>query len=269
MLLDPRAYRKQIQTNGNSGPGYTPSGPSNPYGDATPATGPENDEPALLFPSWIRCPSPPEDAVYIYSSADAAHSQALGLLDQGTTGQQDPSRQSSRGHATHPSIAPAGTVPATHHLLHPQRPSLRTTAKSRLPRRESSRSSSVANRVVGSPQRAARTVPTVDVQFAAPTELENGNDDGAADAHHGSLIEDMYGVERRENQPRKRIKTVDPLDDQQQQAKRRNFSVNGNSGLEEWMKEDRGESKQASPATNVVDLTLGKRSRLPAKVVSN
>src|SRR5699024_8252175 len=88
---------------------------------------------------------------------------------------------------------------------------------------------------------------------------KQGQSHDGTETHHGSLLEDMYGVESRENQPRKRIKTVDPLDGQQQQTKRRHFSIAGDSGLGEWMKEDQGEYKQSSPATpNVVDLTLGK-----------
>lgn len=261
MLLDPRAYRKQIQTNGNNGPGYTPTGPSNLYSDATSVKGPDIDG-TLFSPSRIRCPSPPEDPVYGYSSPDATAVQSVGLLGKGTTGQSDPGRQSSRSHATTPSIAPAVTVTSTHQFLSPQRlPLSRTNAKSRSPRRDSSRSSNVGNRAAGSPQRAVRFEPTFDVQFATPTDFENGNNEnGATDARHASLLEDMYGVERRENQPRKRIKTVDPFDEQQQQAKRRNFTMAGNSGLGEWMKEDHGESKQSSPAANIVDLTLGKKN---------
>lgn len=259
MLLDPRAYRKRIQTNGNNSPGYTPYGPSNLHSDATSTKGPDIDG-TLFFPSRIRCPSPPEDPVYGYSSSNATGSQSVGLLGEGTTGQSDPGRQSSRSHATTPSLAPAGTVTATHQFLSPQRlPLSRRTAKSRSPRRDASRSSSAGNRTAKSPQHAVRLEPTIDVQYAAPTDFENGNNEnGATDTRHGSLLEDMYGVERRENQPRKRIKTVDPLDEQQQQAKRRNFAMVGNSGLGEWMKEDQGESKQSFSATNIVDLTLGK-----------
>lgn len=263
MLLDPRAYRKQIQTNGNNDPGYIPSSSSNLHGDATFAKDPDIDS-TFFFPSRIHCPSPPEDPVYGYSTSDATGLQSVYLLGEGTTGQSDPGRQSSRSHATTSSIAPAGTVTATHQFLSPQRlPLSRTTAKSRSPRRDSSRSSSVGNRAAKSPQHAVRLEPTVDVQFAAPAEFENENNENrATDARRGSLLEDMYGVERRENPPRKRIKTVDPLDEQQQQAKRRNFAMAGVTGLGEWMKEDQGESKQSSPAANIVDLTLGRKGEI-------
>ena len=258
MLLDPRAYRKQFQTPGNDS--RSPSEPSDAYSDAVSSS--RQDDPGSFFPSLIRCPSPPDDPV-CSSSDPATSSQSLGLLFQGNTNPQDPT-QSSRGHAS-PSIAPAGTVSAAQHLLHPQRrPSSRTSANSRLSR-GSSRSSS-RSALSRSPQRTVKPEQTVDVEFATPAQLENGGDEKQSqghndtETHHGSLLEDMYGVERRENQPRKRIKTVDPLDGQQQ-TKRRHFSMVGDSGLGEWMKEDKEEFKQSSPATpNVVDLTLGKGS---------
>lgn len=116
-----------------------------------------------------------------------------------------------------------------------------------------------------SPQPAPKADSTVDVEFATPaqdaSDLGNGNNN-VPESLHGSLLEDIYGVERRENQPRKRIKTVDPSAEelqQQQQAKRRHFSMAGNNGFGEWMKGDQGESKPTTSATaNIVDLTLGK-----------
>lgn len=227
----------------------------------------------------MRCPSPPDDPV-IYSSPDTALSpsgsgKALGLLVHGTTGQQI-SNLSSRNYAS-PSIAPAGTVSAAQHLLHPQRrPSSRTGAKSsRSPQRVPSRSNSHTRTVVTrSPQRAPKPESAVDVEFATPAQDNSDQGDGhngaAAELHHGSLLEDMYGVERRENQPRKRIKTVDPsAEEQQQQAKRRHFAMAGNSGFGDWMKEEQGNSKPMTPGTaNVVDLTLGNEMHVPIQKIS-
>lgn len=282
MLLDPRTYRKQqLQTtptptaNGNNS-AESPD-PYNAYnGDATSTEDPHIHEPVCFFPSLINCcPSPPDDPVYSSWDPAAFPTSSLrshGLPFQGATpaGHQDP------GHATHatPSFAPTGTVSAAQQLLHPhRRPSSRTSAKSsRLSQRESSRSSGSRSAGNGSPQRAVKPEQTLNVEFATPGQVEDGSgwqNGSTTGARHSSLIEDMYGVERRENQPRKRIKTVDPLAEEQQRAKRRNSSMTGNSGLGEWMKEDRGEIKQPSPATpNVVDLTLGMDDTIYATMIS-
>lgn len=123
-----------------------------------------------------------------------------------------------------------------------------------------------------SPQRGSRPESFVDVEFATPARDENEghqsevNNGGAVGARHGSLLEGMYGVESRENMPRKRVKMVDPLAEEQQQQlnKRMHFSMAGDTGLGEWMKKDRGESKSSTstpvpPMANIVDLTLGMR----------
>lgn len=69
---------------------------------------------------------------------------------------------------------------------------------------------------------------------------------------HKSLIEDIYNVERREDQPKKRIKTSDAEDTVAKSKSQ--FSMSGNSGLGEYMKEGRQPSKTSAP---VVDLTSG------------
>lgn len=69
---------------------------------------------------------------------------------------------------------------------------------------------------------------------------------------HKSLIEDIYNVERREDQPKKRIKTVD-VEDTAAKSKSQ-FNMSGNSGLGDYMKEGRQPSETATP---VVDLTSG------------
>ena len=69
---------------------------------------------------------------------------------------------------------------------------------------------------------------------------------------HKSLIEDIYNVERREDQPKKRIKTAD--DENTVIKSKSQFNMSGNSGLGEYMKEGRQPSETATP---VVDLTSG------------
>lgn len=121
-----------------------------------------------------------------------------------------------------------------------------------------------------SPQRVSKPESILDVEFATPVRDSEGqsevNNGGAVGARHGSLLEGMYGVESRENMPRKRVKMVDPL--AEEQAKRMHFSMAGDTGLGEWMKEDRGESKPSTPTlptANIVDLTLGKETRSSSK----
>ncbi|KAK5693330.1 hypothetical protein LTS12_028677, partial [Elasticomyces elasticus] len=58
------------------------------------------------------------------------------------------------------------------------------------------------------------------------------------------------------------VKMVDPL--AEEQAKRMHFSMAGDTGLGEWMKKDRGESKPSTPTlptADIVDLTLDAPSR--------
>lgn len=69
---------------------------------------------------------------------------------------------------------------------------------------------------------------------------------------HKSLIEDIYNVERREDQPKKRIKTADAENTVAKSKSR--FNMSGNSGLGEYMKEGRQSSEASTP---VVDLTSG------------
>lgn len=79
-----------------------------------------------------------------------------------------------------------------------------------------------------------------------------------AEARHGSLIEDMYGVERREDQPHKKMKTNH---EKERPAKGVQFG-SGGSGLGEWMKENQGKSASSTVATDIVDLTAGMRGFL-------
>lgn len=69
---------------------------------------------------------------------------------------------------------------------------------------------------------------------------------------HKTLIEDIYNVERREDLPKKRIKTADT---ETAVAKSKSqLHMSGNGGLGEYMKESRQPSEAATP---VVDLTIG------------
>ena len=167
--------------------------------------------------------------------------------------------------STPSSIGPAGTASAAHHLLNPKRRprSMKTSAKSS-PMPGSSRSSSV-NSMDSSVQSVAKPDLDMDVEFV-DTQLQNGgvskrdakNFDGNHNgASHRSLIEDMYGVERRENQPYKKMK----VNHGEEKVNPRSVNYGpGDSGLGEWMKKEQATSASPSVVTpNIVDLTTGMR----------
>lgn len=106
----------------------------------------------------------------------------------------------------------------------------------------------------------------MDVEFIS-TSVENGRDvkrdfgqvDNNTEGNHGSLIEDMYGVERRENLPYKKIK-IDHGKERAQFAKGANFPGPGDGGLGGWMKDGQGKPDPSAVVTsNIVDLTAGMR----------
>ncbi|KAI9935014.1 hypothetical protein AWENTII_005436 [Aspergillus wentii] len=252
MLLDPRAYRKRLQANGNDP--EPPSAPSEESCSDTTSPG-CLDNPYTFFPS-ARSPSPPDDPI------DSDTAGSLYSLVHGT-GQQDPGK--SPRTAPSATVASAPTTPVAHHYISPQHhqpssnpsPTAIWNLESRGPRTPSSGASS-------SSQHLVPLEPAVDVQFSST--LSDDGSDGkrsfeqlGADLGHGSLIEDMYGVERRTVPVYKKAKGPDekPIP-----VKRGSFSVNGNTELGGYMKEDRGTSGYSSPATsNVVDLTSDAPSR--------
>ncbi|RMJ22215.1 SNF2 family helicase ATPase [Aspergillus sp. HF37] len=247
MLLDPRSYKKQLQGNGTGS--ESPLEPS--HFDEISTSEEPNDHLAFL-PSSGGPPPSNEDT----SDLDAASSiRSHG----GQTGQQDsdgPARNADSG------MSPAGTVPAAHHLLDPkhrQPPTKIATMSS--PRGSSTRSSSV-NSTGSSIQNGPKPESGMGVEFVGAP-IENGSDvkrnfgqvDKNTEGSHGSLIEDMYGVERRENQPYKRVKT-EHEDQKAKSAMGANFVAPGDSELGEWMKEGQGKAgSSAVVAPSVVDLT--------------
>lgn len=115
-----------------------------------------------------------------------------------------------------------------------------------------------------SPQRTALAMPVVDVEFTTSNDVMDGSDakrgsgqvDGEIETRHGSLIENMYGVERRTHPVYKKLKTEKDLGETPTQTKR-DFSASGSTDLGKWMKEDQSKSGSQIPTPDVVDLTLG------------
>ncbi|RDW90365.1 Single-stranded DNA-dependent ATPase [Aspergillus mulundensis] len=155
------------------------------------------------------------------------------------------------------SIAPQGTTFANR-LLSPQRAPSADHASGSLSQYPSSAGSTSTN---ASPNSSAHATPDLDVHFTSTSDVEFSDgkrnadvvelsDD--ADSRHRSLIEDMYGVERRMGTPYKRVKTEDG---KSERAKR--GPIGGNSGLGEYMKEDGGDTGSSTAITpDVVDLTF-------------
>ena len=87
--------------------------------------------------------------------------------------------------------------------------------------------------------------------------FDNNRNNGAS---HRNLIENMYGVEGRGNQPYKKVKVNH--DEEKTKPSSTNFRP-GDSGLGEWMKKDQGTSASPSVVTpDVVDLTAGMKFRV-------
>ncbi|CAG8892314.1 unnamed protein product [Penicillium egyptiacum] len=69
-----------------------------------------------------------------------------------------------------------------------------------------------------------------------------------------NLIENVYGVEKRKNQPTKKIKTQHDVEEKPNMVKAP-VSISGDSGLGKWMKEDDRKQNPISSTPNLVDLT--------------
>lgn len=76
-----------------------------------------------------------------------------------------------------------------------------------------------------------------------------------------NMIEDMYGVMRREIQPQKRIK-VDSAESQGCNGGTQ-FSGSGNRFIGEYMKEDSDKTSQPTAVADTIDLTLGEYPHIP------
>lgn len=242
MLLDPKAYKKQMKSNGND--------PEYPAGSPYPDSDTRSDAQDAFFPSSRRCPSPPEDPM----SLDDTDS----LID---TADRSESGKSSQSNTRSP-VAPAGTPSTAQRFHSPQRrrpPSVQPSPKSRS-RLQSLESHT--NSATSSPQPSEKTEPELDFTFtSAQSDDEHDTKRGCdhlepeANLRHGNLIENMYGVERRANPPYKKVKMKEEQDGP---LKKGNFTSAGDSGLGKWMKEDQSTPDTSLPVTpDVVDLTLG------------
>lgn len=107
---------------------------------------------------------------------------------------------------------------------------------------------------------AKAVTPSLDVEFvSARVDNDAGRkrstkeaDSRDAGAGGGKFIEDIYGVERRENRPYKRVKSGEPTRTQN----KADFTATGDSQLGKWMKDGQRKLDNLPPASlDVVDLT--------------
>ncbi|KAL4741496.1 SNF2 family N-terminal domain-containing protein [Aspergillus similis] len=240
MLLNPRAYKKQLQKNGND-PDILSFLSELQEG---PCTGRDSQyAPHTLHSSYRRSPTPPEDP----EGSDPEGSLAKTVGQQGTNSQQ-------RGIT--PSIAPQGTAVADR-LLIPRRPSPHRASQSRAQYPSSAGSTSTS----ASPQSSTHLTPDIDVQFTSTSGVDDSDGKRSArfvelsddaELRHGSLIENMYGVERRAGNQYKRVKT----EHEKIEKAKRGFTA-GNSELGEYMRKDDGGTGSSTAITpDIVDLTI-------------
>ncbi|KXG48353.1 SNF2-related protein [Penicillium griseofulvum] len=175
--------------------------------------------------------SPPTDPMLL----DSIDSQ--GSLLEG------PGKQQGNGSYTASPIAPVGTATTTRF----EPPTSRT-------------SPSVASEI-STP--AMKSEPSLTVQFSTTHDEDNESDtkrsyremsDDQGITHRPNLIENVYGVEKRKNQPTKKMKTEHDVEEKANMATAP-ASISGDSGLGKWMKEEDVKPTPISTTSNVVDLT--------------
>ncbi|KAJ5084032.1 hypothetical protein NUU61_008611 [Penicillium alfredii] len=145
-----------------------------------------------------------------------------------------------------PPMAPSGTVLAAR--------ALGTATRDSSPRLSSTTSSPAPNDLTPIDSDLA-------VQFTSVHDDGNESDakrsfydisDGEDVVHSGSLIEGVYGVEQRRNQPSKRVRTADET----LATTNKPVTISGNTGLRKWMKEGETTPAPTPAASDIVDLTM-------------
>jgi len=230
MLLDPKAYKKRLQSNGNDPtspllPGNAQQFDLHPFDNMPqdPAGNPA-------------CPTP--DPIDLNSTGHCD-------LPSAVVSQQNMNRSPR---AAAPPIAPPGTVP----IVRPSQTESRNLSRTTRPATSSS-----------APSNAPKPVSDPAVQFTSVDDEGNESDakrsyyeigDAEDVARSRNLIEDVYDVEQRRHQPMMKRQKLEEEDSKATFAKRP-VAISGNSGLGQFMKD--GEAKPTPPpsAADVVDLT--------------
>ncbi|KAF4760165.1 hypothetical protein HAV15_007669 [Penicillium sp. str.  len=110
---------------------------------------------------------------------------------------------------------------------------------------------------------AVKSESSLAVQFSTTHDEDNESDtkrshhemsDNEDIIHRPNLIEDIYGVEKRKNQPTKKVKTEHDVEEKPNMAIAP-VLISGDSGLGKWMKEEDVKPTPISTTPSVVDLT--------------
>ncbi|KAJ5190587.1 uncharacterized protein N7498_009572 [Penicillium cinerascens] len=229
MLLDPKAYKKRLQSNGND-----PATPLLP-----------RDQQLLNIQPFDKMPqvpdetsaSPPPDPM------DLDSTEYCDLLPTGAS-QQNMTR-SPRDSA--PPIAPPGTVPLVRSFqVESRNPSRTTTPATSSP----------------APSNAPKPESDPAVQFSNVNDEGNESDakrsyyeisDAEDLARPRNLIEGVYGVEQRRHPPMVKKQRLE--EDSKADFAKRHVAVSGDSGLGQFMKDGETKPTPPPPAADVVDLT--------------
>ncbi|KAJ5513586.1 SNF2-related protein [Penicillium fimorum] len=268
MLLNPKGSKRQAQSNASDLPlvddvAMSSELPSDKFG-------PMNSSPVLASsgsPSASPCVDtmgasampgdpldPPEAPVHLDTEIDT-QSMPTDMMHPAESCVHSPPRGfqcsllegpgKQQGNSSYPAapIAPAGTATASRF----EQPIIRT-------------SPSVTS---GISTPAVKSEPGLAVQFSTTHDEDNESDtkrsyhemsDDDGITYHPNLIEDIYGVEKRKNQPTKKMKTEHGMEEKPNMATAP-VSIPGDSRLGKWMKEEDVKPTPISTTSNVVDLT--------------
>lgn len=230
MLLNPKAYKKRLQSNGNDtkSPSPIPDPSNHPVIPQT-----SNEMPHVSDRSSASPPADPKDLDSIDHS---------GSLPSGAC--QSNSNQSPRISAL--PMAPPGTVPVVRSFdIESRKPPPRVAPVESSP----------------APSEAMKSESEPIVQFTSAN--DEGNESDAKRSYYEvsdedvarprSLIEGVYDVEQRRHQPVKKMKVEDT--EAKAAAATKPVAISSNSGLGKFMKEDDAKATPTPVASDVVDLT--------------
>ncbi|KAF3482819.1 transcription termination factor 2 [Arthroderma uncinatum] len=249
LLLDPKAYKRQ-NTTGNTSP-FTPI-----FEHRCATGGDQRMKPRYLSepPDYMPVASPsslPQKRQCIDDfdpfKKTETHSHFKG---RSTTGNNNRPPDTQRPSATG---APPGTSFDPRQLLNPRQYKVPARPSPNAPNANNPQDSNSPNY---NHNGAKSTTDTL--SGGAGSENIQPGADGSSTATHRNMIEDMYGVERRENQPQKRVKIDNGPPANSGRKSQGKFSSAGASVLGGFMKEKADNMKQPAIAANTIDLTADK-----------
>lgn len=237
MLLDPKGYKKRIQTNGNnSHSSFALLASMNE--SSTPTTQPEMSQaPESVLAASVPEPVEPD-------SLDHTGSPSAGAGRPSSSRSPRPSA---------PSIAPPGTVPAVQSF----QPGSATPSTIEPAATSSPASKEMANSVLDLPVQFTSANDESDESDGKRSFQEVSDSDDVSRPRN--LIEDVYDIEQRKHQPVKRQK-MENFDAKAAMPKKP-VTISGDSGLGQFMKDGEASAMTTPNASTVVDLTADLQSK--------